>query len=537
MTSVPGTVTEQTNLSRIKQHTWDSWGIRPSERGLMKDRSCFTNVISLRTKARKLSLKAELPQGAAQGLDAELQTDSIRQQHGWVSAAPLPAACCHPARQLARCPRAHSPHSPCAVAAAAAGGAGGCWAAGGVQHSRAHPCGVLHTTPLQFRWFQEVTLSHLQSIARNYNISYNIDSRFRSLAEQAEAADAARAALGTELARLAAVSRRLQRSVRRLEGRAPSPHAEPRSLRDAVHSQQKLQDSVPLSALGPRPLKVRQQQQQTEERQRVMVETGPSRMPVEDTEPLSDTEAVTTALPTSATGPQEQFLAPQQPETGGCRDVCPRTECCFPSPVCSVGSVLLFPNTSASDGAVLQPRLHVGLWELSFCTWLLTPAPHLGAVLSYTGEAEASKLALHGDHPGFARFVIGDTEFRQLLVTPLLDGKWHHLCLTWSSSHGQYRVYVDRRLLAAGSGFQQGYEVPAGGLLVLGQQQSHSVGFVPFLGQLAGLALWNRALLPGEVASMATGQGLPHGPLLTLANATLQGDVHRKGCACLQHCP
>uniref|UniRef100_A0A8C3LHT6 Pentraxin (PTX) domain-containing protein n=1 Tax=Chrysolophus pictus TaxID=9089 RepID=A0A8C3LHT6_CHRPC len=242
-------------------------------------------------------------------------------------------------------------------------------------------------------------------------------------------------------------------------------------------------------------------------------------MPGEDAELLGDTEAVTAVLPTSATGPQEQLPALQQPET-----------------VCSVGSMLLFSNTSASSGAVLQPRLHVGLRELSLCTWLLTPATHLGTVLSYS-EAKGRKLALHGDHPGSARFFIGDAEFRQLPVTPLLDGKWHHLCLTWSSSHGQYRFYVDRRLLAAGSVFQQGYEVPAGGSLVLGQQQSRSEGFVPFLGQLAGLALWSRALLPGEVASMATGQGLPQGPLLTLANATLQGEVRRRRCACLQNCP
>ncbi|XP_042720389.1 pentraxin-4 [Lagopus leucura] len=372
----------------------------------------------------------------------------------------------------------------------------------------------------QFRRFQEVTLSHLQSIARNYNISYNIDSRFRSLAEQAEAADAARAALGSELARLAAVSQQLQRRVRRLEGRAQSPRAEPQSLRDAVRSQQELQHSVSLSTFSSQPLKVRQQQHQWEQRQRMLVETGPSRMPGEDAEPLGDTKAVMAVLSTSATGPQEQLPALQQLET-----------------VCSVGSMLLFSNNSANNGAVLQPRLHVGLRELSLCTWLLTPAPHLGTVLSYTSEADGSKLALHGVHPGSARFVIGDTEFRQLSVTPLLDGKWHHLCLTWSSSYGQYRLYVDRRLLAAGSGFQQGYEVPAGGSLMLGQQQSHSGDSVPFLGQLAGLALWSRALLPGEVASMATGQGLPHGPLLTLANATLQGEVRRGRCACLQNCP
>lgn len=207
------------------------------------------------------------------------------------------------------------------MAAAAAGGAGGCWAAWGAQHSRAHPYGILHTTPLQFRRFQEVTLSHLQSIARNYNISYNIDSRFWSLAEQAQAADAARAALGSELARLAAVSRQLQRRVRRLEGRAQSPRAEPQSLRDAVRSQQELQHSMSLSTFSSQPLKVRQQQHQWEQRQRMLVETGPSRMPGEDAEPLGDTKAVTAVLSTSATGPQEQLLALQQLETGGCRSL------------------------------------------------------------------------------------------------------------------------------------------------------------------------------------------------------------------------
>uniref|UniRef100_A0A8C9FA98 Pentraxin (PTX) domain-containing protein n=1 Tax=Pavo cristatus TaxID=9049 RepID=A0A8C9FA98_PAVCR len=291
-------------------------------------------------------------------------------------------------------------------------------------------------------------------------------SCFRSLAGQAEAANAACATLGTELACLAAVSWRLQRSVRRLEGQ--------QELQHSVHSQ-------------------------------------PS---------ASEGEA---AAVTSCGGSCRDCTA--HSEVLGTFVLVAVTECCFPTPVCSVGSVLLFSNTSPSDGAVLQPRLHVGLWELSLCTWMLTLAPHLGTVLSYIHKAEGSKLALHGDQPGSAHFVIGDTEFRQLLVTPPLDG-----------NHGQYRFYVDRRLLTAGSGFQQGYDVPAGGSLALGGQQQ-SGGFEPFLGKLAGLALWSRALLPGEVASMATGQGLPHGPPLMLADATLQGEVHRERCACLQHCP
>ncbi|XP_068555649.1 pentraxin-4 isoform X2 [Anas acuta] len=380
----------------------------------------------------------------------------------------------------------------------------------------------------QFRRFQEVTLSHLQSIARNYNISYNIDRRFQVLAEQAEAADAARAVLGAELARLAAAGRRLHRRVKRLEGAVgaltpqhhlltrPEAGAEPHSLWDMVHTQQEPRGSVPPSTASTQPLKARQWPQ--EEGHRLLVETGTTGVPMEDMESLRDAQAVTAVL--SVTGPQEQL-----------------------GTACGVGSVLLFPSASSSSAAILRPGLPTGLWALSLCTWVLTPAPRLGTVLSYASEDGDSKVAVHSQDkdPGSVRFVIGDTAFRELPVTPLLDGKWHHLCLSWSSRWGQYRFYVDRRLLAAGSGFQQGYEIPAGGSLVLGQLQGHiRAGFSPtgaFVGRLAGLALWSRALLPGEVASMATGRGLPRRPLLTLANASLQGEVQRVACTCLQHCP
>jgi len=43
--SVPGKVMEQINLSDIIWHVWDSLGIRPSQHGFMKGRSCFTNLI------------------------------------------------------------------------------------------------------------------------------------------------------------------------------------------------------------------------------------------------------------------------------------------------------------------------------------------------------------------------------------------------------------------------------------------------------------------------------------------------------------
>ncbi|XP_069726642.1 pentraxin-4 [Phaenicophaeus curvirostris] len=405
----------------------------------------------------------------------------------------------------------------------------------------------------QFRRLQEVTLTHLQSIARNYNISYNIDGRFQALAEQAEVAAAAQTALGAELARLAMTSRRLHRRLKRLEGivgALSQPHClltyppgapveagtELHSLQDAVRSwgsqlEPELQGQVAPSSPSPQRSKVRWWQRQQEEGHRLPGTARPRGASGEDAELLRDaapaTQAMAPALSTVTVVPQEQ------PGEGRYRLPAPEPT----SPACRSGAILLFPNSSAKDTAVLGLGPRWGLRALSLCAWLATSAPCLGALLSYATEDGGSKLAVHGcggGLPGSARFVIGDRQFRELPVTPLLDGKWHHFCLTWSSGQGQYRFYVDRRLLAAGSGFQQGYEIPTGGSLVLGQEQNrlgrHINTAEAFVGHLAGFAVWSRALLPGEVASMATGRRLPRGPLLTLGDASLHGGVRRVLC-------
>ena len=46
LTSVPGKVMEQIVLREITWHVRDNWGIRPSQHGFTKGRSCLSNLIS-----------------------------------------------------------------------------------------------------------------------------------------------------------------------------------------------------------------------------------------------------------------------------------------------------------------------------------------------------------------------------------------------------------------------------------------------------------------------------------------------------------
>nr|XP_034362368.1 pentraxin-4 isoform X2 [Arvicanthis niloticus] len=235
----------------------------------------------------------------------------------------------------------------------------------------------------------------------------------------------------------------------------------------------------------------------------------------------------------------QKFQAPSSHQT-----VPPRTYQ-GPGNICSMGPVLIFPNTSTENVIFLSPGFLMPLRALSFCSWVRMTTRHLGTLLSYATKDNDNKLVLHGRDslvPGSIHFVIGDPVFRELSLQPLLDGQWHHICIIWTSVEGKYWLHVDRRIVATGSHFREGYEIPPGGSLVLGQEQDTVGGEFDsseaFVGAISGLAIWDRALLPREVANLATGKELPTGAILTLTNVTsVGGFVQRAKCTCLEQCP
>ncbi|XP_006901983.1 PREDICTED: pentraxin-4 [Elephantulus edwardii] len=487
----------------------------------------------------------------------------------------------------------------------------------------------------QFRRFQEVTLTHLQAIASNYNVSYNVDARFQNLTQEnlalALALNQLQAAVQGDLGHLKSWVRKAQSKSHKVDakllalGQALSEGSREHArelkvqkeqgdaisgmaldlralqgkltgLMQLVHDQgtrlSALQGQMQVASLGtatsalilperlsPSPLPLQGQRPDTAASASALVlpeRLSPSTLQLlgqmpetaasASASPLASAPALPKWLSPSQLQPQVDrqmpgpILEPSNPRqdiTGHLQKTSESASAAPSNPhqwaqspqrpgeICNVDTALVFPNASTENVVLLRPGFLGSLRALSFCSWVRSASGRVGTLLSYATRDNDNKLVLHGRDslpPGSIHFVIGDPAFRELPLQPLLDGQWHHLCVLWTSTQGRHWLYMDRRLVATGSRFREGYEIPHGGSLVLGQEQDIMEGGFDsaeaFVGSLAGLAIWNRALTPGEVSSLAAGKGVPTGALLTLANVTsVGGFVQKVTCTCLELCP
>ncbi|XP_036163669.1 pentraxin-4 [Myotis myotis] len=421
----------------------------------------------------------------------------------------------------------------------------------------------------QFRRFQEVTLTHLQAIASNYNLSYNIDARFQSLAQESQAlalaVNQSQATVQGDLGHLKTWIRKTQRRSRKVDSRLLALGVALRE-RSQQLAQERKEQAAQREALSSLALDMRALQDTLARLTHVVQSQGARLDALKEWLPVAcpgTTPPARPALPSQSSpklqeGRQVLRTSPEPLDLP--RDFAGHLQGTREPPgpnsqwarrperlgeVCNVGPAFVFPNTSTENVVFLRPGFLAGLRALSVCSWVRTASGHLGTLLSYATAENDNKLVLHGRDslvPGSIHFVIGDPAFRELPLQPLLDGQWHHVCVIWTSLLGRYWLHVDRRLVATGSRFREGYEIPPGGSLVLGQEQdSLGGGFdgsEAFVGSIAGLAIWDRALVPGEVSHLATGKELPPGAILTLASAALVGGfVQRVNCTCLELCP
>ncbi|MBN3278862.1 NPTX1 protein, partial [Polyodon spathula] len=147
------------------------------------------------------------------------------------------------------------------------------------------------------------------------------------------------------------------------------------------------------------------------------------------------------------------------------------------------------------------------MYSFSVCMWLKSSAsPGLGTPLSYAVPGQANELVLieWGDNP--MEIVIND----KVATLPFVikDGKWHHICITWTTRDGVWEAFQDGVLRGNGENLAPYHPIKPQGVLVLGQEQDTlSGGFdatQAFVGELANVNIWDRKLSSGEIYNLAT---------------------------------
>lgn len=63
--------------------------------------------------------------------------------------------------------------------------------------------------------------------------------------------------------------------------------------------------------------------------------------------------------------------------------------------------------------------------------------------------------------------------FLKVAQLPLFisDGKWHHICITWTTRDGMWEAFQDGEKLGTGENLAPWHPIKPGGVLILGQEQ------------------------------------------------------------------
>ncbi|CAN9510782.1 unnamed protein product [Ophioblennius macclurei] len=147
------------------------------------------------------------------------------------------------------------------------------------------------------------------------------------------------------------------------------------------------------------------------------------------------------------------------------------------------------------------------MYSFSVCLWIKSNAsPGVGTPFSYAVPGQANEMVLieWGNNP--MEILIND----KVAKLPFLinDGKWHHLCITWTTRDGVWEAFQDGVMRGSGENLAPYHPIKPDGVLVLGQEQDTLGGGFDatqaYVGELANLNIWSRKLSAGEIYGLAT---------------------------------
>ncbi|KAM9770676.1 LOW QUALITY PROTEIN: neuronal pentraxin-1-like [Menidia menidia] len=166
------------------------------------------------------------------------------------------------------------------------------------------------------------------------------------------------------------------------------------------------------------------------------------------------------------------------------------------------------------------------MFSFSVCLWIRSNAsPGVGTPFSYAVPGQANEMVLieWGNNP--MEFLIND----KVAKLPFLinDGKWHHLCITWTTRDGMWEAFQDGVTRGSGENLAPYHPIKPDGVLVLGQEQDTLGGGFDatqaYVGELANLNIWNRKLSVAEIYSLATcGSRSPAGNVFSWTESNIE---------------
>ncbi|XP_077384335.1 neuronal pentraxin-2 [Festucalex cinctus] len=177
---------------------------------------------------------------------------------------------------------------------------------------------------------------------------------------------------------------------------------------------------------------------------------------------------------------------------------------------------LSFPMRTNYMHARITRTLPREIFALTLCLRLKAGAgPAMGTPFSYSAPGQANEVVLieWGGNP--VELLIDDQAVS--LPVTLIDGKWHHVCVTWSTRDGHWEAYQDGHLRGSGEDLAPWHPLRAGGVFVLGQEQDTLGGRFDatqsFVGELADVQMWSSVLTGIDIQGLAS------------CNSHLAGDV------------
>uniref|UniRef100_A0A672HSY9 Si:dkey-283b15.2 n=1 Tax=Salarias fasciatus TaxID=181472 RepID=A0A672HSY9_SALFA len=147
------------------------------------------------------------------------------------------------------------------------------------------------------------------------------------------------------------------------------------------------------------------------------------------------------------------------------------------------------------------------IFALTLCLWMKAGVgPGLGTPFSYSAPGQANELVLieWGNNP--LELLIDDKAVT--LPLSVSDGKWHHICVTWSTRDGQWEAYQDGVQRGSGLNLSPWHPIKPGGVFILGQEQDTLGGRFDatqsFVGEMSDLHMWSHVLSASDVYSLAS---------------------------------